>query len=828
MIEIKNLTKIYKSQSKEDVIAVNNISLSFYESGLIVINGESGCGKTTLLNILGGLDKKTSGEYIINKKRVEDFKSLDDFRNQVVGIVFQDYNLIENLNVFDNINLALSLQDNSNNKQMVFDVLAKVGLEGFEQRKINELSGGQKQRIAIARALVKNSQIILADEPTGNLDSETSKEIFKLLKEISKSKLVIVVSHDRKLSKQFADRLIELKDGKIVSDNGADEKVVDSEIVSCETSKPLKFKYIKSLTMHNILSHKLKTAIAIILLSLTTLTLCVGSSLLFFDAQKAVSSSLSTSNVYLAQSIYDNKKDDFNPMVFDSYTNINQAVYSQTLQDNKKIKGYNITLDFNNSKYYEDCFYLIQSRQDLLDLGYEFYGANEISNNGVYVTDYVIDYLLSNDCVLSDTVATNDYQEMIGKFIKKYNEFERGYENKYKIDGIIKTDYKKYYDENFEIKAENQGDFASFDIYEQFVCQQKNVFYLPIYINQSYLKNNYKEVNSLDLQAGSQYSLNVKTSKDNILKSIILSSNLYNYDTIYNNKVVSASSITLGENEVLINLKLYNQLFNNEIKFLQLLQHISNQEGESVCDYNFQHLNNIISVKYIQTTLNQSLIEFNNKKIVGVVIKDYSSQETDGFEIYTKDSDIKNNFLLNYCNNLTMMQLNGNATEIISNLRSNYNIGVFDIVAKDIYSLEQSAKLISFIFLSISIILSLISVFVAINVVTLSINERKKEIGILRAIGTKSRDVEKIFLLENTFVGLASFVISQVFISISIFLMNTIFSKNSVIGTKYLFYDFKTLLISLATTFILCVIVCLIPIKKLNKLNPIDCIRNAG
>ena len=828
MIEIKNLTKIYKSQSKEDVIAVNNISLSFYESGLIVINGESGCGKTTLLNILGGLDKKTSGEYIINKKRVEDFKSLDDFRNQVVGIVFQDYNLIENLNVFNNINLALSLQDNSNNKQMVFDVLAKVGLEGFEQRKINELSGGQKQRIAIARALVKNSQIILADEPTGNLDSETSNEIFKLLKEISKSKLVIVVSHDRKLSKQFADRLIELKDGKIVSDNGADEEVVDSEIVSCETSKPLKFKYIKSLTMHNILSHKLKTAIAIILLSLTTLTLCVGSALLFFDAQKAVSSSLSTSNVYLAQSIYDNKKDDFNPMVFDSYTNINQAVYSQTLQDNKKIKGYNITLDFNNSKYYEDCFYLIQSRQDLLDLGYEFYGANEISNNGVYVTDYVIDYLLSNDCVLSDTVATNDYQEMIGKFIKKYNEFERGYENKYKIDGIIKTDYKKYYDENFEIKAENQGDFASSDIYEQFVCQQKNVFYLPIYINQSYLKNNYKEVNSLDLQASSQYSLNVKTSKDNILKSIILSSNLYNYDTIYNNKVVSASSITLGENEILINLKLYNQLFNNEIKFLQLLQHISNQEGESVCDYNFQHLNNIISVKYIQTTLNQSLIEFNNKKIVGVVIKDYSSQETDGFEIYTKDSDIKNNFLLNYCNNLIMMQLNGNATEIISNLRSNYNIGVFDIVAKDIYSLEQSAKLISFIFLSISIILSLISVFVAINVVTLSINERKKEIGILRAIGTKSRDVEKIFLLENTFVGLASFVISQAFISISIFLMNTIFSKNSVIGTKYLFYDFKILLISLVTTFILCVIVCLIPIKKLNKLNPIDCIRNAG
>ena len=826
MIEIKNLTKIYKSQSKEDVIAVNNISLSFLEHGLVIINGESGCGKTTLLNILGGLDKKSSGEYIINQKRVEDFKSLDDFRNQVVGIVFQDYNLIENLNVFDNINLALSLQDKSNNKQLVLDVLQRVGLKGFENRKINELSGGQKQRVAIARALVKNSQIILADEPTGNLDSETSKEIFKLLKEISNSKLVIVVSHDRKLSKQFADRLIELKDGKIVSDT--QKKLVKNTqdtTLSNETSKPLKFKYIASLTMHNIFSHKFKTIIAIILLSLTALTLCVGSSLLFFDAQKAVAHSLDSSNMYLAQGIY-TTSGEFNPMVFDTYADLNMAVYSNVLSNQNYIKGYNITLELNNSKYFEDCFYLINSKQDLINLGYEFYGEEEITNNGVYLTDYVVDYLLANDYILSETVALNDYQDMIGKYIQSYNEFGNSYENKYKIDGIIKTDYKEYYTEDFEIKKDTQNNFANFDSFEQFVCQQKNVYYLPIYFNNEYLKNNYKEVYTLDLQSNSQKSLNIKTTKDDSFQNLIISTASYNYDTVFNGEVVSASSITLGENEVLVNIKLYNQLFGNEIKFLQLLQHISNQDGTRICDYDFLHLNETISVTFNQTTLNQSLLNLANKKIVGVVIKDYSSQATDGFEIYTKDSDIQNNYILNYCNNLAKVQVGQNKISQIYSLRNDYNIGVFSVVAKDIYSLEQSAKIISFIFLSISIVLSLISVFVAINVVTLSINERKKEIGILRAIGTKSKDVEKIFLLENTFVGFVSFLVSQVLTSIAILLMNTIFSQNSVIGTKYLFYDLKIVLISLVVTFILCVIGCILPIKRLNKLNPIDCIRS--
>lgn len=218
MIKLQNLTKIYQSQSKEDVVANDNISLSFAKKGLTFIVGKSGSGKTTLLNILAGLDEKTSGEYFVGNKSIDDFKSLDDFRNECVGFVFQDYNLIDYLSVSENVEIALSLQSVID-KSKVSKILSEVGLEGYENRRISELSGGQKQRVAIARALVKNSSFILADEPTGNLDSKTSKEIMKLLKQISKSKLVIVVSHNEELAKEYADRVIELADGKVVSDS---------------------------------------------------------------------------------------------------------------------------------------------------------------------------------------------------------------------------------------------------------------------------------------------------------------------------------------------------------------------------------------------------------------------------------------------------------------------------------------------------------------------------------------------------------------------------------------------------------------------------------
>ena len=180
MIELKNVNKIYKSKNNNNNEALKNINISFNNIGMTFILGKSGCGKSTLLNILGGLDVPTSGEIIFKGKSFNSFKSkdYDSYRNTSVGFVFQEYNLIEKYNVFDNVSYALKLQSEKNDDNVVLDVLDKVGIKDLAKRKVNELSGGQKQRVAIARALVKNPSIILADEPTGNLDSESSKNIF--------------------------------------------------------------------------------------------------------------------------------------------------------------------------------------------------------------------------------------------------------------------------------------------------------------------------------------------------------------------------------------------------------------------------------------------------------------------------------------------------------------------------------------------------------------------------------------------------------------------------------------------------------------------------
>lgn len=219
MLELKNVSKIYKTKSG-DVYALNSINLYFEETGLVFITGKSGSGKTTLLNCIGGLDNFTEGEIFIKEKSTKNFtkSDYDSYRNTYIGFVFQEYNLLDNLSIKKNISLATELQAIKNNEDKIKEILKKVDLEGVENRKPQELSGGQRQRVAIARALIKNPSIIIADEPTGALDSESGHQILSLLKKLSKEKLVIVVSHDLENANKFADRIINLKDGKIESD----------------------------------------------------------------------------------------------------------------------------------------------------------------------------------------------------------------------------------------------------------------------------------------------------------------------------------------------------------------------------------------------------------------------------------------------------------------------------------------------------------------------------------------------------------------------------------------------------------------------------------
>ena len=220
MLEVKNLVKEYRPKKGNPVRAVDGISLKFPEKGMVFILGKSGSGKSTLLNLLGGLDKYDSGEIIIKGKSSKDFSQseFDSYRNTYLGFIFQEYNILNDFNVAQNIAIALQLQGQKATDERINEILKEVDLDGYGGRKPSELSGGQKQRVAIARALVKNPEIIMADEPTGALDSKTGLQVFDTLKKLSEDKLVIVITHDRDFAEMYGDRVIELKDGKVISD----------------------------------------------------------------------------------------------------------------------------------------------------------------------------------------------------------------------------------------------------------------------------------------------------------------------------------------------------------------------------------------------------------------------------------------------------------------------------------------------------------------------------------------------------------------------------------------------------------------------------------
>ena len=220
MLELKNISKTYKGKKGVVTKALDNVSLTLPDKGLVFILGRSGCGKSTLLNIMGGLDKADSGKISIMGRSFGDFSAadFDSYRNTFVGFVFQEFNVLNEFSVEDNISVALELQGKKPKREDIDKILKQFDLETMAKRKPNTLSGGQKQRVAIARALIKDPKIVLADEPTGSLDSETGREVLDALKMLSEDKLVVIVSHDREFAREYADRIIEMSDGRVIAD----------------------------------------------------------------------------------------------------------------------------------------------------------------------------------------------------------------------------------------------------------------------------------------------------------------------------------------------------------------------------------------------------------------------------------------------------------------------------------------------------------------------------------------------------------------------------------------------------------------------------------
>ena len=395
MLKLNDVTKIYQTASKEKVTALSNISLSLDKNGLVFIVGQSGSGKTTLLNLIGGLDMPEQGEILVDELVLGRDISLEKYRQNYVGFVFQEYNLLENLSVYENIAIAVSGCTKKELNEKIVKVLKEVDLSGYENRKMNELSGGQKQRVAIARALAKNTSVLLCDEPTGNLDSHTSKEIFDLLKKISLEKTVIVVSHNEELAKEYADRLIRIADGKIVSDqqylterrvNGSGSKTVNN----------VPFRYKLKLGLKNLFTQKFKTSIAASLLLLSLVTVCIMQICLSYNSERNLAKSLSGEKTVVV--LQNNSKSGIS-----------------NLSERYQIKA-DLSKYFSEDRFYDGyrTIYGTVFISNNAEINKDFYVKQALGNNEAYISDYFVDIVIKLNDDYGDLIYVN-YEDLLGQ-----------------------------------------------------------------------------------------------------------------------------------------------------------------------------------------------------------------------------------------------------------------------------------------------------------------------------------------------------------------------------------------------------------------------------
>ena len=585
-MKIKNLSKIYKNKYYE-VKALDNINIDFGKTGFVFILGESGSGKSTLLNMIAGIDKPTNGSILVGDKDITNFSNseLDKYRNNYISLVFQEYNLIPELNVIDNINLAVNDIDKSN------EALKLVGLENYKERKIYELSGGQKQRVTIARSLSLETDVLLLDEPTAALDSKTSEEIIKLLKEISKSKLVIAVTHNREIAYKYNDRIIEIADGRIINDNN---KIENSEDENIEFKKcRLSLKAALKLSLNNFKKHKLNQIISslieiISLILLTIIIICFITSIGDRIKDSNETNNINSSNIdKISYELISNKNDIIK--CYDKYINLN--IENKNAYNDIALKGYaNINQDIIN------------------EYNFKLEGKIPTNSNEIIISKYL--YNILNDYYNKDIINTTILLD----------------NKEYIITGILDTGFEYSRFDSLKLTNDNKL-LENYNIYLE--CSPD----LYLYVNDLY-----NVLNSIEYE----YNLFISTGYyENI--NIIYKDTSNDYINENGQIVVPASYFqelySSRECNFLINDITYNNYYDLIVKLLD-------NEGYSINDYDKYNyiINKYIKEYKIPIDFNFSHYEGNNiynYKIKGFSKENYFSFVDELFDSILNKSDIK-------------------------------------------------------------------------------------------------------------------------------------------------------------------------------------------
>lgn len=819
MIELKHITKIYETNSKTEVTALDDVNLSFSDQGLIFILGQSGSGKTTLLNLVGGMDKPTQGEIIIDKKfKLGTEISFEEYRQNYVGFVFQEYNLLDDMNVFDNINLAVTFLNKEERKQRTQEILDRVELSGYEKRKINELSGGQKQRIAIARALAQKSKYLLCDEPTGNLDSKTGNEVFELLKKISADKTVIVISHNEELAQKYADRIVRISDGKIIEDKITDTNdcsVGEPQIHNETTRNKVSFYYKVKYGIKNLFLHKFKTFISFVLLLLSLMTMCVMQICVSYNSENSLSKSLDNKNSLIV--LKNNSKTGDVSAEFERYP------LNDNLSDFVSDKDYVIGRRVD----YGTCFIVDELNQDILSAK-EFYFKENLLKGYAYVTDYFVDIIIGLDSSYS-SLSYDNYEQL------KYQEV--GYQGKslFKIAGVIQTDYKDYYDARGNEKAMPK-EYDSNSSYRKDLMFKKNYNYQVMYMSLDTFEEMYLSKSEINYGRDLGYDIQIKENDykskleniaiiDAIKNTPIFFNNTGYFGTLDNTMTNEQTNLyELQDDEIIINGDFYNYIFGSSIDWEQLYRNysISIDSGEPLRNA-LPKLGTEISIKI--TYADKSIINIENKKVVGVSTN-YSLDKEAAYSIYgTRVSVGLSNEILssNYVAELNWKNIK-DKNEVLTSLR-NADIVIFGAEAALVYEKEYIIHQMSYFLIGVAIVISLISLISIFNLVNAKIRDKKREIGILVAIGLRKREVNFIYLFSMICMILVSSFLTLGFLYLVVFIVNTILRQNPFGFISYFNVTGLTYLVILVTSIIM-FIASLYPLIRITNKKPVDIIKN--
>lgn len=811
MLKIENISKIYQTQAKDNVTALQNIDLTFDKNSLTFIVGQSGSGKTTLLNLIGGLDSQTKGIIKIDDYILGDNLTLETYRQNYIGFVFQDYNLLEHLTVFDNIALAISPCSKNEIQEKVLEVLEQVELVGYEKRKINELSGGQKQRVAIARALAKNSVFLLCDEPTGSLDSKTSKEIFNLLKKISLGKIVIVVSHNEELSKEYADRILKIEDGKIVEDTVI---VLKNEIESNSTSdnkvvsNKVSFFYKIKLGFENLLTHKLKTAIAFILLLLSVISMCAMQICLSYNSERNISNSLDDEKTIIV--VHNSDKNGVSntgsmyPLEYDLSKVLNQE-------------------QFRNG-YLAEFGTIFLINDDLKEK--EFYFKRELTENAAYVTDYFVNFVINAERTFSqfEKLTFADYTELENIEVV-YNGVPI-----FTIAGIIKTDYADYTNNNGELKDNSKDELSlnEKNSYSRIASYKMNYDYKVIYTIEDTFNSMPLGGSAFNYSSQSGYKISIEESNnDKSLSNINLYDCVRNPIEYYDNTgYLKTTSLEMQADEIIINGDLYNSLFKSSKDWFEFK--ISYEDaiynGKPLINA-LENLGKTIDLQ-VKDKENNIVLDIKNKKIIGVATSNkpeelaemqyliYGTNECFGFE----NIDTTPHFA-------TEVILNGieNKQEFFKELRIQ-DVLIAGAKSSLVYGNEYIINQMSYFLMGIAVIFTIITFIATFNLVNAKIRDKEKEIGILMGIGFRNKEICFIYLFSILIMTLMALIINIVVMYSGVFIINMVLQVSPFTSIEYFAVDLFTYLSMLAVGIVI-MLASLIPIILLSKKKPIEIIR---